>query len=551
MKRFLLLLLGLLFATSLVACKKEPLKLETPQNLKIVGDVASWDAVENASKYRLNLIDSSNREQKRLVEGTSVNLKTLHLNIDTYKIQVQAVGDNKYEDSDYSTGVVTYENKLPQLEMPKNLVLTEHILSWDAVDNAVSYKLTLTNSQNETQELTASEASLNLKPLKLAAETYTIKVQAIANHEEYRDSDISTTSVTYTVEPEPIVTLLAGSLIKEDSEYIKWQGRTSFDSTKQVNIMYHSASAFEVKFTGTEVTVELYATKYNNVKTQPYYVAMIDDDYDNRVRVALTKEYTTVTFNVPEKPEGEYTTLSIYKSTESTDSHMGLKQVTTNGRFIREVVYKERLIEFIAASSSTGYGNLSKDPKSTINSDAMQAFSYLTARALNADINIYSASGWGVKASRWTSPNTLNLFDAYKKVDFYSNEVWDTSKITPDVIVINLGTNDWSYISAASTQDERNARMQAFKDQYVAFLQYLNDTYPGVKIIMFYGLMLEYNIYEATLDIYNTAKQSIPSLAIIQVAGDAGGSNSHPSLQSHRNVAEALIAKIKEEMGWE
>ena len=64
--------------------------------------------------------------------------------------------------------------------------------------------------------------------------------------------------------------------------------------------MYHSASAFEVKFTGTEVTVELYATKYNNVKTQPYYVAMIDDDYENRVRVALTKEYTTVTFNVPE-----------------------------------------------------------------------------------------------------------------------------------------------------------------------------------------------------------------------------------------------------------
>lgn len=550
MKKILLLIISLCSFTSLVACKKEPTKLETPQNLKINGDVASWDAVENATKYRLNLIDSFNKEQKRLVDGTSVDLKTLHLNIDTYKIQVQAVGNDKYADSDYSTTEITYKNRLPQLEVPSNLVITGHIFSWDVVEYAASYKVSIVNSLNEVKEITSNEATLNLKALRLAPETYTIKVQAIGDNVDYRDSDFSNTSVTYEVVPEPIISLLAGNLIKEDSEYIKWQGRTSFDSEKQVNIMYHSASAFEVKFIGTEVTIELYATKYSNVKTQPYYVAMIDDDYDNRVRVALTQEYTTITFNVPGKGEDEYTTLSIYKSTESTDSHMGLKQITTNGRFVRDVVYKERLIEFIAASSSTGYGNLNKDPKSTINSDAMQAFSYLTARALNADINIYSASGWGVKASRWTSPNTLNLFDAYKKVDFYSNEVWDTSKITPDVIVINLGTNDWSYISSASTQEERNIRMQAFKDQYVAFLQYLNDTYPGVKIIMFYGLMLETNIYEATLEIYNTAKQTIPSLAIIQVAGDAGGSNSHPSLSSHRQVAELLIAKIKEEMDW-
>lgn len=551
MKKILLIVLCLFSVASLFACNKEPKKLETPQNLTISGDVASWNAVENATKYRLNLIDSQNKEQKRIVNGTSVDLRTLSLALGTYQIQVQAMGDGKIEDSDYTTTNLTYEVKLPQLEVPQNLVLTNYLVSWTQVEDATQYRLVLTNSLNQIREILVNETTVDLKALRLDTETYTIKVQAMGDEELYRDSEFTNNSVIYVVEPEPIISELIGEeLIGYCSEYVKWQGRTSYDAVKGVNMMYHSASAFDVKFTGTEVTVVLYATKYTVDKTQPYYVAMIDDDYENRVRVALTQEYTTVTFNAPEKVEGEYTTLSIYKSTESNDSHMGLKSVTTNGRFIRDVVYKDRLIEFIAASSSTGYGNLSKDPKSTINSDAMQAFSYLTARALNADISIYSASGWGVKASRWTNPNTLNLFDAYKKVDFFSTEVWDQSKITPDVIVINLGTNDWSYISAASTQEERDARMQAFKDQYVEFLKYLANSYPGVKIIMFYGLMLEYNIYEATLEIYNVAKIAIPDLAIIQVAGDAGGSNSHPSLASHREVAEALIAKIKDEMGW-
>lgn len=434
--------------------------------------------------------------------------------------------------------------KKQKLDAPENIAINGDVLSWDQVDNAINYQVKIVNSKGNEQTKIVATNSLNLFELNLQPNKYTIYIQALGG-KDFMDSDLSTENITYEVVKE-----LKEELLLAEQGYIKWQGRTSYDQGKRVNMMYHSSSSFEVKFIGTSITIILYATKYSTPVTQPYYVLIINDDYENRQRVALTQDYTIISLDIFPTSENTINTLTLYKSTESIDSHIGLNSISTNGRFIKEVNYKDRLIEFIAASSSTGYGNLSKDGKTTSNSDALQAFSYLTARDLNADLNIYAASGWGVKASRWTGPHTLNMFDAYKKVDFFSEEIWDQSKIQPDVIVINLGTNDWSYINMASTQEERNVRMQAFKDQYVAFLDYLHTSYPTCKIIMLYGLMRESNIYNATIEIYDRAKVTNPGLAILKVEGDAGGANSHPSLACHRLIADLLVEKIKSEMGW-
>lgn len=470
MKKLFGLFLGLASIFALVSCgeptQPQETKLATPTNFTIVDNHATWDAVENASKYRLNIVNEEAKEVKRVVNGaTTADMKSFNLEKGKYEVFIQAVATagSGYLDSDYTTEPVKYEVK-----------------------------------------------------------------------GEY-----------------PVVTSISGKDLV-DSEYVKWQGRTSYNETEGINMIYHSASSFEVKFTGTEVTVELFATKYNDSAHRPYVVYMLDDNYEKRVRVALSQKYTTLKIADLAEDDGEIHTVALYKSTESTDSHIGLKSITTNGSFIPEIEYKERHIEFIAASSSTGHGNLGSPTvgKSTENSDCMQAFSYLTARALNADISIYSASGWGVKFSKWTSPNTLNLFDAYKNLDFFSDVKWDITKITPDVIVINLGTNDWSYISNTTDPSIQADRLKQFQNQYVDFLNYLHNIYPNCKIIMFYGLMNEKHIFDATKEIYNMAKVTNPDLAILQVTGDAQGSASHPSVNSHKQVAQLLISKIEYEMGW-
>ena len=436
-----------------------------------------------------------------------------------------------------------------KLATPTNFTISANgVASWDAVEGALRYRLNFVNNEtNASIKRVSEETSIEIASLDLPEAVYNVFIQAVGNGTE---SDYTAEPVTYEVLPEQAKQVLEGEELI-DGLYVKWLGRNEYDSSKKLNMMYHSASSFEFKAVGSEVNVELFATRYSMANSRPYIVVMVDDDYENRVRIGLEQEYTTLNIGQYAPNDGLLHTYSVYKSTESTDSHIGLKKIQTNGELIQEVVYKDRLIEFIAASSSTGYGNLViGGTKTSANSDCMSAFSYLTARALNADINIYSASGWGVKASQWTSPNSLNLYDAYKKIDFYSTKDWDFTQITPDVIVINLGTNDWSYINQATDANVRAQRVEDFKNQYVDFLNFLHQVYPNTQIIMFYGLMNETNIYGYTEEIYQTAKETIPTLEIIQVQGDGRGAASHPSKESHAQVAELLIAKVKSVMGW-
>ena len=482
MKKLFILFFGLISLFAVASCGQSN-KLATPTNFQISDNVASWDAVEGAEKYRLHITNDNGVDLKRIVnKGTTQKMETYNLDLGIYQVEVQALApaSSNMEDSDYSAPV-QYEVKAP----------------------------------------------------------------------EY-----------------PVLASISGADLI-DNDYVKWQGRTSYNEELGVNMIYHSASSFEVKFTGTKVTLDLYATKYNDSRYKPYAVIIVDNDYNNRFRFPLTKKNNEVIISdvisvngqginneangtsTGLKNDGKVHTISVYKSTESTNSHMGLKSISTDGSFIPEIEVKERLIEFIAASSSTGHGNLaSSGEQSTANSDCMQAFSYLTARALDADISIYSASGWGVKRSKWTQPDQ-NLYDAYKYVDFYSTERWDVTTYTPDVIVINLGTNDYSYINDNTTPAEKAKRMEDFINQYVDFLNYLSSAYPNCKIIVFYGLMNEgKEIYDPTDRIVELAQQSNPTIAKIQVSGDGKGINGHPSVASHKQVAEQLIAKIKVEMGW-
>ena len=116
---------------------------------------------------------------------------------------------------------------------------------------------------------------------------------------------------------------------------------------------------------------------------------------------------------------------------------------------------------------------------------------------------------------------------------------------------MNLGTNDWSYINAATSDTERDTRMTQFQRKYVSFLNELHEYYPNAQIIVLYGLMNESSIYDVTESIVKNAKITIPNLVSIKINGDAGGYNSHPSVASHKKIAETLTKFIKDTLGLE
>lgn len=442
------------------------------------------------------------------------------------------------------------------LEVPADFKIEGTILSFKEVEGASKYRIEITevNTTNVIKRIITNNVDLNT--LNIPEGDYMIKIQA-CNDNLTITSEFSS-ELSYKQADLYAVNDIKGLDLISD-QFVKWMGRYSFNETTLKNTLYYSASGFSVRVKKLDeplsVYVKLDATNSNVNDKRPYLVAVLDDDFENVITYPISSpsvELEIVGGDALQINDEEIHTVSLYKRTESIDSHISIEEIRTTGKFIEGVTYKDRKIEVIAASSSTGYGNLgnSTQTKNTSNSDALKAFAFLSAQELNSEINIVSASGWGIYASRWTSPNTLNMRDKYKYVDVFSSEVWDTTKYIPDVIVTNFGTNDLSYINIASTPKEKEERISNFKSYYVNFLIELNHTYPNAQLIILYGLMQESGIYEYTEEIYEEAVKTIPNLKIIKILGDAAGCNSHPSAASHKAIAKTLSDFIKETMNW-
>lgn len=445
--------------------------------------------------------------------------------------------------------------KKQDLSVPTNLKITGSIITFDS-DVLNLFRIEIENV--ETGEIIRRyvEDGMDLNSLDIPTGTYKIKIQSVSN--DKTNFSLFSDTVTYKQKDLYMIKELKEQKLV-DGNYVKWMGRTLYSEEDKTNTLFYSASGFEVKVQKDEepltVKTKLHATNTTNSSKRPYIVLVKDNDFENTITLSLIEKESEITlvgdggFTID---DDEIHIISLYKRSESIDSHVSVENITTNGKFISGVSYKEHKIEVIAASSSTGYGNLgnSTSQKDTSNSDALHAFAFLTAQKLNAEINIVSASGWGISGSRWTSPNTVNMYDKYKYVDVASDKIWDVSNYTPDVIVTNFGTNDLSYINAASNANEKAKRRENFISMYVLFLEYLHNTYPNAKIIILYGLMLESGIYTDTIEIYNKASLNVPSLEIIKIEGDAKGAASHPSKASHEEIATTLTNKIKEIMNW-
>lgn len=428
-----------------------------------------------------------------------------------------------------------------KLDAPTGLAIEDGYIFFDIMGATNDYVIKFDSGAAQIERSVTPGATV--AELLIPEGTYQVSIMAKGDGVNFLDSDYS--SPIEFVKEKTYMELKEKDLI--NGGYIKWMGRTHYNEEKKVNEVYHSASGFELFFKGSEVVATITATNSSNKSMRPCIVIVIDDDFTNATTLFLdqpTQEITLVSGNTDTNEHK----IDLYKRSESIDSHIAIESIKTDGVFLQKIENKKLKLEFIAASSSTGYGNLgnpSSGGKTTENSDCLQGFAFLTAQALDADVNIFSASGWGCAFSKWTSPNTLNVADAYKYVDFNSSIPWIHGYYVPDVVVVNLGTNDWSYINAATNDTERDARMTQFQNKYVRFLQDLHDYYPEAQIIVLYGLMNESSIYDITEQIVKTAKIAIPNLAVIKINGDAGGYNSHPSVKSHKEIANKLTAFIE------
>lgn len=189
--------------------------------------------------------------------------------------------------------------------------------------------------------------------------------------------------------------------------------------------------------------------------------------------------------------------VQLLKLTEGSQSFMGIRDIQLDEEgVIKPVPDKKTLIEFIGDSITCGYGvegKSAEEPFTTQTENALKAYAWLTAQKLDADCTLTSFSGFGI-VSGWTDSGDLNSIQLvprhYRKFAFSWNSKKfidaerDFSGHKPDVIVINLGTNDDSY-----TRDIEERQAQ-YASEYVKFIKEVRSENPDAHLILCLGIML-------------------------------------------------------------
>lgn len=216
-----------------------------------------------------------------------------------------------------------------------------------------------------------------------------------------------------------------------------------------------------------------------------------------------------------------------------------------------------RKIEFIGNSITCGYGIEAADASAPYTEEtANYYFTYAakTARWLKAQAYVVARSGIGVYRN-YNGPKTgdaVNMNTEYKYTMLYDDsQLWDFTRFTPDVVCVNLGTNDTSTEGADST-----LLAKGFYNLY----KQIRSHYPDAKIIFLSGCMMKGNALKMAKDAMDFTMRLALSNGDTNVYrldfethdGSLGyGASWHPSMKQHDVMAKQLTSYLKSITKWE
>ncbi len=345
-----------------------------------------------------------------------------------------------------------------------------------------------------------------------------------------------------------------------DETNVKLIGRTANDSG--ILWLALSASGFEFTFTGTSASITLVGDSVvaNGPDKQARFAVYIDGEQTLDTQLDAAEK----TYEIFSSDAAKQTTVKLLKLSESAESTIGVKAVNVTGGEVAPTAEKELKIEFIGDSITCGYGvddEVKEHGFSTSTEDATKAYAYKTAQLLDADYSLVSYSGHGI-ISAYTGDgkkNTSGLvppiyeqfaksYGSYDGIFNVSMIDWDFSRFQPDMVVINLGTNDASY--CGSQQD----RIDEYSAAYAEFLKTVRKNNPDAHILCVLGVMGDslYKGVEKAVEIYSTetGDTKVSSLRLTPQNGSTGfAADWHPTAATHDIAASETAAEIKSILG--
>jgi lysophospholipase L1-like esterase len=246
-------------------------------------------------------------------------------------------------------------------------------------------------------------------------------------------------------------------------------------------------------------------------------------------------------------PNAEEHDIRLTRRSEIGSGLTTIHAVTLDGAWLPSPARAHRML-FLGDSITVGYGAAGPDQTcrySAETSPPFDAYSHLTAAAFDADVHVLAISGRGVVRNYDGGGGTLMpaLLDA--ALPDHPEFVWDHARFAPELIVINLGANDFSTSGPGD----------AFEPAYVALLGAMRARYPDAHIISVFGpedkrVAID-TIARAVAAFNRTQSRPVTFLYLPNAAtGHVYGCDWHPGLDAHKVMARALAAQIERDLGW-
>lgn len=221
-------------------------------------------------------------------------------------------------------------------------------------------------------------------------------------------------------------------------------------------------------------------------------------------------------------------------------------------------------VQFIGNSITCGYGNMvSIQPPPAgnpltgfhaVNENAYMAYAMQTGRKLNAVSTLVSFSGKGVYRN-FDGDTNETIPKIYDRIHLQNKNsaLWNHANDIPDIIVINLGTNDYYGESQNKPLND-----SVFVQTYIQFVGKLIGLYPKAKIICVNGPMLNdgwpegkkcWSRIQANLkkvqEHFKTKGNTNIYTFFFTPQSAPYGEDYHPSLATHTKMAEELTTFIQ------
>lgn len=340
------------------------------------------------------------------------------------------------------------------------------------------------------------------------------------------------------VPEEPAAATLQQLHINADSDKLAVMGRSYSNGDGSRTFGFPGVS-FSLAVVGKQLSATLFSSGNSWVDI------IVDGGAPTTVKLSNEPQAIEL-FNFSEV--GQHSVAIIHRN-ETWQGVVTLQGFTLNGeQFLPAPALPARRMLVLGDSVTCGEGvsRTAGEEKNPTWWDARNSYGLLTAKALNAQVQLVCWGGRGLVRSWNGKTDEQNLPDYYQYAVAGSDSAmrWQAQAYQPDVIVSAIGTNDFS----PGIPDE-----QEYVNAYVAFVKTLLADYPAANIALTEGAILNGEKKAALVSYLHKTLAELNSPRVFYVnstyyPGD--DSDAHPTGEQHAAMAKDLAPQLQAIMAW-